>query len=95
MGLMTINKLAREISNKSLFSRGGTVTQSEALELMKGHRFKYCTGKYTDKVISRDFDGLVWYERRKDADGPYVMLFTVHDRPETTRIRTLCAEDSR
>lgn len=63
----------------SLFSAGGT------LALLPKERFD--RGKYKETVFGRPVPEhmhattrLVWGERRKDSDGPYIALFCISTR---------------
>jgi hypothetical protein len=73
---LTSKRKADQMLVNSLFSPGGTLT-----------RFKYCTGKYKPEKfrVGREMEvgediQAIWAERRRDENGPYVVLYCLFSR---------------
>ncbi len=86
MQITTLNKTLKEISIKSIFNVGFTLTD---FDFIASNKFKYDGGKYNPKVKEGFKSGdpkyrnvinnnIVWYESRRDKEGPYIQLMTVH-----------------
>jgi hypothetical protein len=82
----TLNKLSSEISCKSLFVKGGTLSSREVLNILKDNKFKFCTGKYNSNIIEKiqalmlENNCVIWYENKSDQFGKYIQLYTVSNK---------------
>ena len=85
--IQTLKSIAKKIEIESLFHQGGTIIGAE--KIMSKHKFKHDRGKYDASqtiTATHEYNWPIWYERRRNNDGPYIQLMTVSDIPETQRI---------
>ena len=82
MKLLTLTKLANEISNASLFNSGGTLHPNQVKAIFK-KAWKYDCGKYEpslkNKTVEIETDKPIWYVTRTDINGPYLQLLCVNE----------------
>jgi len=82
MKLLTLTKLANELSTASLFSQGGTLHPNQIKAIFK-NAWKYDCEKYEpslkNKTVKIETDEPIWYVTRTDVNGPYLQLFCVKE----------------
>jgi hypothetical protein len=82
----TLNKLSNEISDKSLFVKGGTYSKHKIVNILKDNKSKFCTGKYNSNIIKKipaimlENNCVIWYENKSDKFGKYIQLYTVSNK---------------
>lgn len=79
--LMTLNRLAKELSRELNKIDGIKVTPDFFLRMAKHGKFRYDLGKYdpSSKGKPAQTKKPIWYENRSDRYGPYIVICTVNE----------------
>ena len=81
--MKTLHKTAKDISNNSLFIRGGTLDIEHIKALFSESKLPYCTGVYNREILDAPEklkrirqDKPVWYESRSGG----VKFYTINEQ---------------